>query len=103
MATLEPALPAQLFLHSIGYADGKATVVTMHTPQGDTYYFQPIEDKQYVVMYTNQTHFLMQTTTLYAKEVPAVLETIFSAGSLDAILRLQTSRQLVECTHRHKK
>lgn len=96
-------LPLQLSPYSIGYSDGKATVVTMRTADDRQYLFQPLSDKRYAVMYQEAGSVMMRTTSIAAQEAPAVLNRIFQAGTLERILELQASRQIVECVHRNRR
>lgn len=95
-----PNLPNQLLPYSIGYVSGKVTIVTMHATDGRQYLFQAIENGRYAVMYHDADSILMKATSISEKEAPAALRRIFEAKTLEKILELQASRQLIECVHR---
>ncbi len=96
-----PNLPNQLLPYSIGYSDGRVSVVTMHAADGRQYLFQAIENGRYAVMYHDVGSILMRTTSISEKEAPAAIKRIFEARTLEKVLELQASRQLIECTHRN--
>lgn len=94
-------LPNQLLPYSIGYSGGCATVVTMHTPKGAQYIFQPVEDGRYAVLYHDENSVPMRAASISVQDAPSALKRIFEARTIDRILELQASRQLIACTHRN--
>jgi len=98
------ALPVHLFPDSIEYANRMVAVVTMRTTDGGQYRFGAAENGQYTVMYNYAAdRTVIKMTSISANDAPASLKRIFEAGTLERVLELQASRQLIECAHQNLK